>query len=581
MKPNHLQRFLALVSSLALALGLLGAPAPAGAVDAPPVSTAVGPWVVTNLANEADGWRLEVYKVDRDLVAWTSINEAAAQRRLSVFDGTNVRLLATLAVNEWNDVADAPFFDPVGGNFDAADGLVVWTQSDGSDREIWSYDGNVTRRVSNNTYDDKHPVTSRGRIAWTSVPNPAYNLMVSDRAGIRRLDGWHVLNYAFSGQNLFWLNRRGNEDWFRVWREDGKTVQAVGEGDDRPLRQYFYVDGKGNAAWEYSTQRWEYDKRIVYLAYDGELVARRVIQRDVPPNITRLEDVNGAEVLINSTDLLTSLVEETSLLRVGSRPEQTVVRKIIPIKARFIDGGIVRHREPDGNTALVLWKDDGGSDFITLDPVVTDRFEADGDVVAGAKLGGGIVTWAAGETTVITTTAEARDLDVKNGVVAWIEGNAGHAILKAAMRGVLVKSGTGTKLVGGRLTKSLDSANVYLAANDGKRYLFPAEGLFFGWYPNFRSLRQISRADLAALPLGGNALYKPGSRLVKASSSPRIYAVGENAKLHWIVSMNVLTAIYGPNWTQKLDVVPETVLADYAYGSTIADPFRYQMALME
>jgi hypothetical protein len=121
---------------------------------------------------------------------------------------------------------------------------------------------------------------------------------------LSRLASWHILNYAFSGKTLFWQNIQPNENWFSVYRNDGKNTFIVGKGDDRPLTKYFLVDGKGSAAWEYSTKSWEYDKRETFISYQGS-PALRVLQRDVPPRNTRLEDTDGTSVIVNVSMFVT------------------------------------------------------------------------------------------------------------------------------------------------------------------------------------------------------------------------------------------------------------------------------------
>ncbi len=561
-----------LVSGLVLPFGVRAAETPA-------VSTLVSPWYVTNLAHDAGDWRIESYKVDRDLVAWTELNDIGQTRRLYAYDGVKTTLLAEISVSDWNDPAD--FFDPVKGNYDAADGLVVWTATDGSDREIWSFDGAAVRQVSNNTYDDKHPVTAGGRIAWTSVPGPAYNLMIKDRAGLRRLDSYMVLNYAFSGPALYWLNMRSGENWFRVFRNEGQTTQAIGQGDDRAIQKYFYTDGKGSAAWEYSTKRWDYDKRIVY-AYVAGGQASPIIQRDVPPNITRLEDVDSGTVLVNSTDLLTNLIDKVSLIKTsGYYTEKTILRRQVPVKARFMDDGFVRLVSADGNSTLVhrANSDTDGEQIVSPEYVLHDAFDADGNAAAGAIVGKNVLAYAAGKATIIPTAAQVRDIDVGSGQIAWIEGVSGQSVLKTASQTVLVRTAAGVRRLSGHLVKADSGRSVYLAATDGKRYLFATESQFYGWYQSFASVRSVPASSLASMPLGGNVLYRPGYRLVRAASSPRIYSVSEQGVLHWIVSPYVLADIFGKNWPSRVDIVPDTQLTDYTYGQPVIDAAFYSMAL--
>ncbi len=558
-----------LAATLATPIRALGA-------EIAPVSTPVDPWVVTTLAKDAGSTRIEAYKADKNLVAWTELN--GSSRTLYAYDGTQIRTLASFDASDWKDDGNG-FYDAVKGNFDVADGMVVWTMSDGHDREIYSFDGEAVKKVSDNSFDDRHPIVSKGRIAWTSQPGNQYNLMVKDKFGVRLVDSWHVLNYAFSGQNLFWLNMRPNENWFRVFVNGGLVNGAVGQGDDRPIAQYFITDGKGSAAWEYSTKRWDYDKRITYVSVGGAN-AIGVIQRDVPPMVTRLEDMNDGVVIMNVTDLLlTDLQHKTSLLKITGAMQDVIYRKEAPSKVRFMDGGYVRHREPNANTPLVFRADQGGESFVTLDAVILDRFDADGSAAAGARVGGGLNTWIDGKAVIIPSSVEATSLTVKNGDIAWIEGASGSQTLKFATTPVLVKSAAGAKSVTGHLVKAKGSSAVYLAAADGRRYAFDGESKYFSWYRTFDSVETVSAAAIASMPLGGNVLYKPGSHLLKVASSPRVYVIGKDGTIHWVTSEDVVLSAFGNYWKQQIAVIDEGSLADYPVGAPITDSGKYYAAM--
>src|SRR3990172_3530054 len=106
-------KIISIISSLALLFSLAGFPLKATAAEPPPVAAGSGSWIVANLAVERDGWKIEAFKNDRDLVAWTEVNETDGLRRLYAYYGAVTRLLASLRQDDWNDAADAPFFDPV------------------------------------------------------------------------------------------------------------------------------------------------------------------------------------------------------------------------------------------------------------------------------------------------------------------------------------------------------------------------------------------------------------------------------------------------------------------------------------
>jgi len=547
---------------------------PVSAAEIAPVTTDVGGWAVTTLAKDAGDVRIEAIKVSGGLSAWTETK--GSKRTLYAYDGTQIRTLGTFDKSDWADDGNG-FYEAVYGNFDVADGIVVWTMGDGKDREIYQWAGDAVTQVSNNTYDDRHPITSAGRIVWTSQPSAAYNLMVKDQFGLRRLDSWHVLNYSMSGPNIFWLNKLPGEGWFRVFVNGGLVNAPVGQGDDRALTQYFIPDGKGSVAWEYSTKRWDYDKRETFVSYGGA-AAYRVIQRDVPPMVTRLEDMDAGTVMMNVTDLLyTKITEKTSLLKVGGGTETTVYRKASPTKVRFMNGGYVRHREPDANTSLVFRSNT--EEFLTLDAVILDRFDADSLAAAGARVGGGLIAFDGKVSVLIPSTVETTEVSTNDGGIVWIEGTSGSKVLKTASKPVSVRTAAGPAFLTGRLVKTAAASAVFYAAADGKRYVFADEATFKSWFADFRSVQTISPTAMAAMPLGGKVLLTPGTSLIRPKSTGRVYAIGKDGSVHWMTSPQIVERYFGQYWNLSVVTVDDVTFADYPVGAVINESMDYSVVM--
>ena len=90
----------------------------------------------------------------------------------------------------------------------------------------------------------------------------------------------------------------------------------------------------------------------------------------------------------------------------------------------------------------------------------------------------------------------------------------------------------------GSLIKGSSPAVYYV--DEGKRYVFPNEKVYFSWYQGFDGIATVSDETLASYPIGGNVTYKPGLKLVKIQSDPRVYAVGAGSLLRWIMSVTYL-----------------------------------------
>lgn len=124
------------------------------------------------------------------------------------------------------------------------------------------------------------------------------------------------------------------------------------------------------------------------------------------------------------------------------------------------------------------------------------------------------------------------------------------------------------------LIKGSESA-VYLAADDGKRYVFPNASIFKSWYPESATVMRISDEALAAIPLGGNVMYRPGFMLVKITTDPRVYAVSRYGVLRWITSEALATTLYGSHWNANVVDIPDVFFTNYLIGSPIVDASSY------
>ncbi|PLX21840.1 hypothetical protein C0584_01925, partial [Candidatus Parcubacteria bacterium] len=128
---------------------------------------------------------------------------------------------------------------------------------------------------------------------------------------------------------------------------------------------------------------------------------------------------------------------------------------------------------------------------------------------------------------------------------------------------------TTTANLDGELIKGESYQTVYYLAEDGKRYVFPNSKTYFSWFDDFSEVTEIPDEELFSYPLGGNVRYKPGSLLVKITTDPRVYAVGENGTLRWVKSENVAKALYGANWNKLVDDLPDSFFTNYEVGAEI------------
>lgn len=123
--------------------------------------------------------------------------------------------------------------------------------------------------------------------------------------------------------------------------------------------------------------------------------------------------------------------------------------------------------------------------------------------------------------------------------------------------------------VSGTRVKIASSKAVYYCGADGKRNVFPNDKTYYTWYPNFSGVTTVSDEALAALPLGGNVTYRPGVKMVKIQSDPKVYAVDVRGTLRWVTSPEVAASLYGEDWMKKIEDVSDAFFINYKIGEPI------------
>lgn len=121
----------------------------------------------------------------------------------------------------------------------------------------------------------------------------------------------------------------------------------------------------------------------------------------------------------------------------------------------------------------------------------------------------------------------------------------------------------------GDLIKGTTLSTVYFYGSDGSRYAFPNEKSYFSWYSDFSSVQTISDSALAAIPLAGNVVYRPGSRWIKIQSDPKTYVVTPMGQIRWIESEEVASGLAGSDWNTMIDDVADTFFVDYTVGTSL------------
>lgn len=140
-------------------------------------------------------------------------------------------------------------------------------------------------------------------------------------------------------------------------------------------------------------------------------------------------------------------------------------------------------------------------------------------------------------------------------------------------------SAQNNELPPGQLVKAHSSDTVYYIDSDLRRYVFPNARIFNSWYENFGDVVEVSDDEISDYQLGGNVLYKPGKRLVKLLTDPKVYAVDDGGTLRWVKSEKAARAIYGDDWNQFVDDLSDAFFANYTIGDDIDGPENFDKHL--
>lgn len=139
----------------------------------------------------------------------------------------------------------------------------------------------------------------------------------------------------------------------------------------------------------------------------------------------------------------------------------------------------------------------------------------------------------------------------------------------------VVVAPAGATASAGDLIKMAGLSSVYYLAADGKRYVFPNESTYFSWYSDFSGVVTIPQSELESYPLGANVTVRPGTKLVKITTNPKVYAVIANGNLLAIPDEATAAALYGANWNKRIIDVSDAFFTNYTISSSVVSATAY------
>lgn len=136
-------------------------------------------------------------------------------------------------------------------------------------------------------------------------------------------------------------------------------------------------------------------------------------------------------------------------------------------------------------------------------------------------------------------------------------------------RGYTEPEGVTAHCAAGARIKSAASAAVYYCGRDAKRHAFPNRAIHDSWYVGFNGVITLTDAELAMVPLGANVTYRPGVRMIKVQTDPKVYAVAKDGTLRFVPDEWTAKALYGDNWNTKIDDLSDAFFVNYKTGATV------------
>ena len=135
---------------------------------------------------------------------------------------------------------------------------------------------------------------------------------------------------------------------------------------------------------------------------------------------------------------------------------------------------------------------------------------------------------------------------------------------------------TTTTLSSGDVVKAEGSTTVYYIGHDLKRHVFPSGKIYKTWYDDYSGIKVIKTKSIQTIPLSRvSVTHKPGKKLVKITTDPKVYAVGPGGALHWIKTEALAKKIYGAAWNQKIEDLPDQLFTNYSLGDEIDEEADY------
>lgn len=139
------------------------------------------------------------------------------------------------------------------------------------------------------------------------------------------------------------------------------------------------------------------------------------------------------------------------------------------------------------------------------------------------------------------------------------------AMLVWALGGIVVAPMSASAASAGSLIKMAGNPAVYYLGADSKRYVFPNQPTYNTWYGDFSGVVTISDTEMYSYSIGGNVTFRPGTKLVKITTDPKVYAVEAGGVLRHVPSEAVAVDLFGANWNKQILDLADAFFAPPTY----------------
>lgn len=198
-----------------------------------------------------------------------------------------------------------------------------------------------------------------------------------------------------------------------------------------------------------------------------------------------------------------------------------------------------------------------GKTLYSLDFMPTDLMD---DVVVGQDVAGNVVymNLETGKEMIIGFGGSPQIADARH--VYW-KGSDAHLYQATIYLSSDMETADGTAI------KTAGSPKVYFVTSGTASYI-PNEGTYLTWFESFASVRTVTDSQLALYETSDAVSLKAGA-LVRIDGGSKIYVVGTDGKLHWVVTSAVAKDLYGSAWSNLVVRVSSADVINLAFGSTI------------